>query len=176
MDKTSSIKQLLKEYKDGNNSAFRQLMLLTYKSLYSLSFHYLKDHMLAEDAVSDAYLKIVEKIHTIRNEQNLNGYLRTIVINRSFDILRKRKKEFSIDGEEAADDQQMRLAESDEDSKYVKDTLLVLNSDEREVLLLWQYGYTLREISDKTNFTINQVRLLLDKAKRNFSEKYHKNR
>ena len=169
------ISHLLKEYKKGNNSALELLMQGTYKDLYGLAYSYLRDHMLAEDIVSESYMKIIEKIKTVKNEQNLNGYLRTIVINKSLDKLRKCKKELRIEDKVVdyqSDDQQ---GQSTADSQLVRLILSKLSRTEREALLLWQYGYTLREMSDKTGRTVNQVRLLLDKAKKSFSEKYHKN-
>jgi len=167
-----SVKELLKEYKTGNHVALEQLMRLTYKNLYSLAYSYLKDHQLSEDVVSDAFLKIIEKIHTIKSEQNLNGYLRTIVINRALDVIRKRKKEISVDDKVIEIQPANTLTSSD--SKRVRMVLAELKTVEREILMLWQYDYTLREISNKTDLTINQVRLLLQKAKENFFKKYHK--
>ena len=172
MEKTR-VRNLLREYKKGDNSALGKLMQGTYKDLFRLAYSYLKDKMLAEDVVSETYIKVIEKIHTIKNEQNLNGYLRTITINKSLDILRKRKKELIVDSEEAAEQTEQSAANAD--TQYVRFILSKLGCIEREVLLLWQYGYTLSEISVKTDHTINQVRLVLDKAKKSFSETYHKN-
>ena len=170
---TASVKRLLIEYKQGNAIALEQLMVLTYKNLYSLAYTYLKDRMLAEDVVSEAYIKVIEKIHLVKNEQNLNGYLRTIVINRSLDIIRKRKKELSVE------EQIIEITPSNSltstDTKNVRIVLAQLPKTEREILLLWQYDFTLKQISEKTGFTINQVRLLLQKAKEKFIENYHKN-
>jgi len=167
-----NIKQLIKEYKSGNNAALEKLMLLTYKDLYILAYSYLKDHGLAEDVVSETYVKLIEKIQTIKNEQNLNGYLRTIVINKSLDVIKKRKRE-STAGEDMIEWQSENISGGAEDG-YVRHILSMLSGTEREVLMLWQYGYTLSEISAKKNFTINQVRLILTKAKNNFSEKYQR--
>ena len=171
-NKSKQIKQLLQEFKAGNKSAIEELMTLTYKDLLWLSYSYLKDKMLAEDVVSETFIKLIEKIHTIKNEQNLSGYLRTIVINKSLNLIRNRKKEVYV--EDKVLDREISisgLSEEDEDVRYI---LSVLNEAERVILLLWSYGYTLSEIVKRTGYTINQVRLILDKGKKNFFEKYHK--
>lgn len=144
-------------------------MLFTYKELFLISFSYTKDKMLAEDAVSETFLKLIKKIHTIKNDKNLNGYLRTIVINESLDILRKRKREV-FPGAEYFD----KCEVGDSQHQQVKLLLEMLDDNQRKVLLLWQYDFTLREISEKTDFTVNQVRLLLKRAKENFAGYYHK--
>ncbi len=179
-DEKKSVAKLIKDYINGESSALEELMLLTYKELFLISYGYVKDKMLAEDAVSETFLKLITKIHTVKNDKNLNGYLRTIVINQSLDILRKRKNEVFPGDVFFA----MRPANGGAENKasgiltedyYVRQTLESMDSNQCEVLLLWQYDYTLHEISQKTDFTVNQVRLLLKKAKLNFSEKYHKN-
>lgn len=170
MSKTNEINNLLREYKNGNGKALESLMLLVYKDLFLLSYSYLKDKMLAEDVVSDVFLKLIEKCHMIKNEQNLSGYLKTITINKSIDILRKRKNDY-FPGEETIN---RIAAEPNGKQEYVRLILSMLDAPLREILLLWQYGYTLNEMSKMTNLTVNQVRLLLQKAKESFSEKYHK--
>jgi len=169
-NKRKSVNKLIKAFKAGDKKALEELMLLTYKNLFLLAHSYLNDKMLAEDIVSETFIKLIEKCHTIKNEQNFNGYLRTIVINKSLDLIRKRKHDF-FPGDEVLC---LKAAEQDNGQIYVRQALSFLSGNEREVLLLWHYGYTLDEISKKTGYTINQVRLLLKKAKENFVEKYHK--
>jgi len=165
---------LLKSYLNGNNSALEELMLVSYKDLFKLAYSYLKDKMLAEDAVSEVFLKLIEKAPEIKSDRNLSGYLKTMIINKSFDITRKRKQDFFA-GDELIKQVAVKVNPNNKD-EYTRFILFALNTKEREILLLWFYGYTLNEIVEKTGLTINQVRLLLEKAKNNFSLKYHKYR
>jgi len=162
---------LLKAYKKGDNSALEKLMLLLYKDLFWLSYSYIKDKMLAEDIVSETFIKLIEKIYTIKNENNLNGYLRTIVINKSLNLIRDRNKEIVSEDiflEQFSSDNQL-----DEDL-HIRYALSTLTEKERELLLLHSYGYTLKEISKKTKYTFSQVRTLLEKAKNIFLQVYRK--
>ena len=171
-NKSCNIKKLIKEFQNGDKAALEKLMLLTYKNLFLLAYGYLKDKMLAEDVVSETFLQLIKKVNTIKNEKNLNGYLHTIIINKSLDLIRKRKREIYFDDNVSS----ALVADVGSERLTVCAALSILDSNEREVLLLWNYGYTLNEISAKKNFTVNQVRLLLDKAKKSFFEKYHKNK
>jgi len=171
MQVKSEITDLIMQYKKGDNFALERLMLLTYQDLYRLALGYLKDRMLAEDIVSETYIKLIEKIHTIRSDQSAIGYLRTIVINKSFNLLKKRKYEFSAEIEWLDASQ---AKESTEEQAYVRFVLSTLDEAEREIMLLKSFGFTLNDIVEKTGYTINQVRLLIDKGKKNFFEKYHK--
>ena len=169
--KSENVMELIMKYRNGDNFALERLMLLTYQDLYRLSYGYLKDRMLSEDIVSETYIKLIEKIHTIRSDQNALGYLRTIVINKSFNLLKKRKHEFSAETE-WFDNSQANAAT--EEQAYVRFVLSTLDETEREIILLKSFGFTLHEIVEKTGYTINQVRLLIDKGKKNFLEKYNK--
>ena len=146
-------------------------MLSTYKDLYRLAFGYMKDRGLAEDIVSETFIKLIEKIHTINDEQNAMGYLRTIVINKSFNLLKKRKFEFSTEPEWF---DEAHARETTDEQECVRIVLGTLNDNEREVMVLKSFGFTLYEMVAKTGYTINQVRLLVEKGKKNFFEKYHK--
>lgn len=167
-NKSKTVNRLLKEYKNGSSTALEELMLLTYKELYLISYSYTKDSGLAEDAVSETFIKLMTKIHTVKNEKNLNGYLRTIVINQSLDILRKRKREVY------PGDDFFATQTYEQNEQNLQPILDEMQPNQCEVLLLWHYGYTLNEISQKTDSTVNKVRLLLEKAKTNFTAIYHK--
>ena len=169
--KRENIMDLIIKYREGDNFALESLMLLTYQDLYRIALGYLKDRMLAEDIVSETYIKLIEKIHTIRSDQSVIGYLRTIVINKSFNLIKKRKHEFSAESEWFDESQANATTE---EQAYVRFVLSTLDETEREIMLLKSFGFTLDEITEKTGYTINQVRLLIEKGKKNFLEKYHK--
>lgn len=169
-NETNNINNLIGRLANGDNVAFEELMLLTYKDLFLLSYSYLKDRMLAEDIVIETFIKLIEKIHTIENIQNLMGYLHTIAVNKSIDIIRKRKREVFLEDVGL----KHTAANLNSERENVWSALSMLKNNERLVLLLWNYDYTLNEISQKSGFTINQVRLFLYKAKKNFSIEYKK--
>ncbi|MCL2798301.1 MAG: sigma-70 family RNA polymerase sigma factor [Firmicutes bacterium] len=167
----NTLKTLIKRFQNGDKDVLADIMLLVYKDLYFLAYDYLRDKMLAQDAVSETFVRLLEKVHAIKNDQSLNGYLRTLVINIALDMLRKRKKEVFIEDAEP----NLTADGINDEQINVRFALSRLKKDERETLLLWHYGYTLRETSRMTGKTVNQVRLLLEKAKENFSAEYHKN-
>ena len=170
-EKNNKIKDLILRYREGEIDALEELMLLTYKDLFLLAYGYLKDKMLAEDVVSETFLKLIEKAGAIKNDQNLRGFLNTIAINRSLDIIRKRKREVCLENAEL----DRRTDGTDTEQIKVRTALSEIENTKREILLLWYYGYTLHEISAETGSTVNQTRLLLKKAKKNFLREYHKN-
>jgi len=148
-------------------------MLLAHKDLLNIAYGYLKDAQLAEDIVSETFATLIEKIHTIKNDKNLAGFLRTITINKSLNLIRKRKREFFTEEGELLNEH-TGIAVGNEQDDTVRFALTQLEGAQREILLLWSYGFTLNEISEKTTFTVGQVRLLLEKSKKTFLQKYCK--
>ncbi|MCL2177222.1 MAG: sigma-70 family RNA polymerase sigma factor [Firmicutes bacterium] len=179
MDTNKQIGIHLLAYKNGDSSALEALMLLAYKDLFRLSLGYVKCKMLAEDIVSETFVSLIQKIHTIKNEQNLAGFLRTIVINKSLNLIKRRKFETQPDekqGDVFSDTTKYSFSGRQIEKDFVvREILQNLDEPKRKVLLLWSYGHTLTEIVDITGNTINQVRLLLEKAKQNFVAEYESN-
>ncbi len=62
-----------------------------YLRLYNLSYAVLKDRMLAEEAMHDTLLKYFEIQEKYGNIREPDKWLTTVCINRSIDMLRKRK-------------------------------------------------------------------------------------
>ncbi|MCL2255316.1 MAG: sigma-70 family RNA polymerase sigma factor [Firmicutes bacterium] len=172
MNKSENATALIKKFKQGDTNALERLMLLAYKDLFYLSYSYLKDKMLAEDVVSDSFIKLIEKIETINSEKNCYAYLRAIAVNLSLDVIKKRKKEEITN---LSDNESMFVCDGiSEEDVLVREIISEMKEEEREVLILYSHDYTLKEIVEKTSKTINQVRLLIEKSKKTFSEKYQK--
>ncbi|GHU98311.1 hypothetical protein FACS1894211_01840 [Clostridia bacterium] len=170
-DKNAQLKILIKRMQRGDTAALEEIMLLTNKDLYLLSYGYLKDRMLAEDVVMEVFAQLIEKAKTIKDDRNLNGYLHAMVIHRSIDTIRKRRREVSVE----AEDLEKIVSDGNQfEQVRVRQSLSELDDAERVVLLLWHYGYTLREITKKTGSTINKIRLVLKKAKAKFMALYDK--
>jgi len=173
-DKNKEIKKLMKAFQKGDRTALERLMLLVHKDLLYIAYGYLKDTHLAEDVVSETFVTLIEKIHTIKNDSNLGGYLRTITINKSLNLIRKRKKEFFTDGGELVS-HEIGIYVGNKQDDMVRYCLVQLQPPIlREAFLLWSYGFTINEISGKTGLSVSQVRTVLEKAKQSFLRKYRK--
>lgn len=73
---------------NGERLAFEQLFNKYYKSLYVLAMKYLKDPVLAEDAIQEIFLKIWTNRLSINPDSSLKGYLHTITKNYILNSLR----------------------------------------------------------------------------------------
>ena len=169
------IKQLVKSYRAGEASALGCLMRLVSSDLYRLAYGYVRDAGIAQDIVADVFTKLIDRLHTIRNEDAVISFIKAMTVNRALDVLKKRNRDRLLD-EQTLEGVAMKPPSADHD-EYVRFIMTTLDDDQREVLLLWSYGHTLHEMVERSGLTINQVRLVLKKAQDNFKRMYelHKN-
>ena len=95
--------RLIQSAVTGNLAAFNQLVEMYQDSLYWWAFSLVKDEALAEDIVQSTFITAYERLSSFRGG-SLKGWLFTIVRNRSYDELRRRKRHPSLSLEEHTED------------------------------------------------------------------------
>ncbi len=88
---------------NGDQNKFRQLMELTSDELLLFAIGFLRNKQVAEEIVSDVYVKIWEKRATLNQIKNLKSYLFISVKNGCLSHLRKIKNEKIISIDEISD-------------------------------------------------------------------------
>lgn len=172
MDKDKQIAILIKRVADNDKIAYIELMELLQADLLKTAYSYLGDIMLSEDILNDVFLELPYICSKIKNTYNIIGWFRTIVINKSLTLIRKRKREYVSNSLINKCTRQLQSHKNPIDDVIIRDCLAHMPENERTVLILRSYDYTFQEISDATGFTIKKIRILLDKAKKNFLKNY----
>jgi len=75
----------------GDQKAQFQIYKLYYKAMYNTSLRIVTDTMEAEDIMQEAFLSAFEKINTYSGTVSFGAWLKRIVVNRSLDVLNKKK-------------------------------------------------------------------------------------
>lgn len=86
--------------RNGDSTAYENLYALTAARLRNYCKLFIKENLLIEDLVQDAYLKLWEKRHNISEDKSVESLLFTIVRNQCLNYLRDQKlvnDSFSID-------------------------------------------------------------------------------
>ena len=87
----ADLKDLVELSKEGDQEAIAQLYDRTSKRAYYLVKQLVKDEDQAQDIVQDAYVKVFTNLHLLEQVENFQGWLNTIVVNKSKDYLKKKK-------------------------------------------------------------------------------------
>ncbi len=87
--------ELVNEFKNGNISAFDEIVRRYQKKVYSFARKILGNHDDADDVAQEVFVKVYYSLRDFKGESNLFTWIYRITINECNNILRKRKvKEF----------------------------------------------------------------------------------
>ncbi len=87
----------LKYLLDGDMSHFDSFYEKTKRSVFCNIFAILKDYSLSEDVLQETYLKFLNNLPKLRHESNILGYLFVISRNIALDVIKKKKRECSLE-------------------------------------------------------------------------------
>ena len=162
---------LVVECKRGSKKACYELYRLYAKAMLNVSFRIVGNVAEAEDVLQEAFLDAFNKVKDFRQDTTFGLWLKQIVVNRSINVLRKRKLELV----ELEDGQFENIADeeldNDEETHYqvarVKEAIKELPDGYRVVLSLYLLeGYDHEEISQVLAISENTSRTQFLRAKR----------
>lgn len=166
---------LVVECKQGSKKACYELYRLYSKAMLNIAFRIVGNIGEAEDVLQEAFLDAFNKLKDFRQETTFGLWLKQIVVNRSINLLRKRKLELielegdhleNIPEEENEDEEEVQYQVA-----MVKEAMKQLPDGYRVVLSLYLLeGYDHEEISQILNISENTSRTQFLRAKRKLIE------
>ncbi|MDO3640364.1 RNA polymerase sigma factor [Mucilaginibacter sp. L3T2-6] len=173
--------QLVLECKQGSKKACYELYKLYSKAMLNVAFRIVGNIAEAEDVLQEAFVDAFSKLKDFRQDTTFGLWLKQIVVNRSINLLRKRRLEL-VDLEEGqleniADDE----VEDDEEIQFqaarIKEAMKELPEGYRLVISLYLLeGYDHEEIGQILNISENTSRTQFLRAKRKLLEILQKKR
>ena len=153
---------------EDKKDKFERLYLKYRKHMKYIAIKILGDEQLAEDAVHNAFLKILNHLNKFQNIdcQETRNLIVIIIRSVSIDLYRKRKKEFEntdILDKELSVETDFSMIEVDNILKEID----VLPDIYKDILLLKvEYGYKDREIAKLLGLKIDTVSKRLERARK----------
>lgn len=117
----------------------------------------------AEDIVQESFVKGFQKMSQLKEETNLGGWLKKIVVNASLDFVRKRKNDYWIEETFIVEGKEEEAFEIEEDKgmtiQLIKDCLEEIKEKYRIILVLYMIeDYNHREIGEMLKLKESTVR------------------
>ena len=168
-------RELIIRCQQGDEAAFEALIHLHEKKVYALCRRMCRSEDDALEAAQDAFLAVWRGIGSFRADAAFSTWLYRLAANACLDILRRRRKrdsDISLDDEESLlnpvdpTPQPEELTERGETRRAVREALLALPDDYREVLLLReteQLSYA--EIAEVTGLELGTVKSRISRAR-----------
>jgi len=174
MKKTKNIHdKLIKRSKKGDPQAQFELYNLYYKAMYNTSLRILNNSAEAEDAMQEAFLAAFQKLDTYREEVSFGFWLKRIVVNKSIDMLKKKKADWIAldDNIQIEEEDEAPVKEEGLQVEKIKEAIQQLNKGYRIVLTLYLIeGYDHEEIGSILNISSSTSRSQFTRAKKKLIE------
>lgn len=175
--KKQSDADLLRKIRKGNQAALDILTKRKANKLYGIAIGILRDAALAEDAVIETFTELATKYEQIREDNALNGWLVTVIGRKTFDIIRKRKQDMTLDNDAVISIIDGRRTDTTDicETIHIYNCLAQLHKlDPRqyEAFSLSYQGLTLKQISRIMSTSKSQTETLIKNAKVNFKKLY----
>ena len=90
----------------NNREIIEEIYKLYEQKMFYIAFSILKDESAAEDAVQDAFIKLINNISRIKNPDSdrTKAYIITTIKNTTIDLYRKRKRDLELFDDNCLDD------------------------------------------------------------------------
>jgi RNA polymerase sigma factor (sigma-70 family) len=159
--------------RNGDLNAFRILVDLYKNKSLSLAVSILKDKHLAEDVLQEVFIKVYNKLETFKFNSQFSTWLYKIVVNTSYNELKKHKNTVSIEENrrEIEFDGKIEQGQSlqlEEQNIYINKAMEQIKPDEALVLrLFYLCEMNLKEIETITSFRPDKIRQDLHRGRKN---------
>ncbi len=169
--------KLIHQFLSGDENAFVSLVNKYKKQVHALTWRKIGDFHIAEEITQDTFLKVYDKLSTLKNPNQFSGWLYVIANRQCIAWLRKKRIETdSLDDTETEwiDDAAYSRYVAEEQARVnvetqrevVKKLLSKLKESERTVITLHYFGeMTIEEISRFLGVSASAIKLRLHRAR-----------
>jgi len=164
--------ELIRQVKQGNQHAFRQLYELHHKRIYALCWRMLADKSSADDVCQEVFVQLWQKITNFRGESKFSTWLHSVASNIVLGHLRKQKnwlqRVFSIEDQDVSpliNETSIEMCDMAEISPLDKH-IACLPERARLVFVLFAIeGYRHEEIAQMLNMAVGSSKSQYHRAK-----------
>ena len=150
----------------GDRDALSELINRYYRRLRYFISHLSDSLEMTEDIFQDTWLRVIRKMHTLRNVESFTTWLYRIARNTAYQQLRRKKRSCELHGNIVPPDEQTSVAFSPADAARIHDGLKKLHPAHREVLVLRfleQMSY--QQVAEILGCNLNTVKSRIHYAK-----------
>jgi RNA polymerase sigma factor (sigma-70 family) len=163
---------IVERFKKGDGKAFQELYELYAKAMLNISVRILNNNEEAQEVIQDSFLAVFENNTNYDKKYSFGVWLKRIVINRSLNVLKKRKIVFiPLENEDYAEDTNTQTEELEYDVKLIRNCIQELPDGYRTIFSLFLFEkYTHKEIAESLNISEGTSKSQYNRAKKKLIE------
>ena len=159
----------------GDATAFADIVHEYQSMVFSITYHFLDDRGLAEEAAQDVFLRLYRNLGSIKSPQHLVFWLRKVACRRALDEVRKLPKALPASLEDIAEPAEDPPDSDPLLSRGLRRMVASLPEDSRAVIILrYQEELDLAEIARILDLPLNTVKSRLERSLGVLREKLHR--
>ena len=144
---------LLERFRNGDDAAFRTLVVRYQRPVYNAAFWILRNADDARDVAQTVFLRLAEHADDYDRRHKVFSWIYRIAVNEALNLLRRNRREEALDEDadfpDADEAEPDRRLERDERSRLVRSALLKMNVSDRAVITLRHFSeLSYREIGE----------------------------
>ena len=133
--------------------------------VYSIAWHFLRDHAVAEELAQDVFLELHRNWSSMQSAQHIVFWLRKVTSRRAIDIVRRRKTRAETSLEEMAEPTTLERVHDSMLSSYLERMVASLPEKQRVVIILrYQEGMEPEEIAEMLEINVSTVKSQIARA------------
>jgi len=158
---------LIKDCRQGDRNAQRELYDLYSSRMYAVCYRYVKNSMEAEDVMVTAFMKVFDHIGQFKGEGSFEGWIRRIMVNEALTHLRRNRHmhletDITYADREPHYDHHSSQLEADDLINMIQE----LPAGYRAVFNMFAIdGYSHKEIADQLGISENTSKSQLNRAR-----------
>lgn len=139
---------------------FEEMITTEKNSFYKLAYMYVKNSSDALDILQESILKAYKNLHTVKDIDLLDRWLKRIIVNSAIDYIRKNSKLVLMD-----ETQLIEAPHYDREYEDLYEAVDTLSPELKSIIVLKYFqGYTIDEVSEILEICASQVKNKLHKA------------
>ena len=176
---------LIRRILEGDDDAFCELVKKYQKRVHALAWRNIGDYHIAEELTQDTFLQVYNKLSTLRNPKQFDGWLYVITnrlcinwIKKNRHIIQSLEETPVVELEETFyqhhENEQRKLEVMESYQNVVKNLLEKLPESERTVVTLFYLGgMTAKEIGAFLGVSVNTIKSRLNRARNRLKQEEH---
>jgi RNA polymerase sigma-70 factor, ECF subfamily len=180
--------ELIGRLKNGDTRAYAQIIDSYQEKILNLCYAFTHNRQDAEDVTQEVFIEVFQSIYRFRGEAKLGTWINRIAVNRSLDLLRKKKRkkrmaqmrsmlsfhDFTEEPIASAEASPEYTFEQQERAHLLAQAVNALAENQRIAITLSNYrGYDNSEIAELMGLSVSAVVSLIHRAKKNLYQRLY---
>lgn len=165
-NETNDVVELVRRAQDGDEQAMAEIITIHKVLISTIIYRMVNDPELSKDLTQETFIRFFLKIDKVKYPEKTRAWLCRIARNIVYDHFRKENRQKTV----SLDEVQEVSSDSNINKRYkqmiIQDALQRLKERDRMILTLFYYeGFSMAEIADIMNFSINNAKVRLHRAR-----------